>query len=230
MLTSTTIGWRSSVSWVMSLRLLEASSGPSVYHSHRQFAGNRNWALTQVVSTDRASATLLDDIRRKVAAIDPALVVFRPRLLTDVTGAGVAHERFGLMLIASFALLALVLAAVGIYGVLSYSVTRRTREMGIRMALGAPSTAVLGLIVGDGGRLAATGVTIGLAGAWALTLTLQSFLYEVSALDPIVFVASALTIAVVAFLASWIPALAATRVNPLEAVGRTVDVRDVRTC
>ena len=191
---------------------------PIVYHSHRQFAGNRNWALTQVVSTDRASATLLDDIRREVAAIDPALVVFRPRLLTDVTGAGVAHERFGLMLIASFALLALVLAAVGIYGVLSYSVTRRTREMGIRMALGAPSTAVLGLIVGDGGRLAAAGVTIGLAGAWTLTRTLQSFLYEVSALDPIVFVASALTIAVVAILASWIPALAATRVNPLEAV------------
>jgi putative ABC transport system permease protein len=111
-----------------------------------------------------------------------------------------------------------VLAAVGIYGVLSYSVTRRIREMGIRMALGAPTSAVLGLIVGDGGRLATIGVTLGLAGAWAATRTLQSFLYDVSALDPLVFVTSSLTIAVVAILASWLPALAATRVSPLEAV------------
>jgi predicted permease len=191
---------------------------PMVYHSHRQFAADRNWALTQVVSTDRPAGMLLDDVRRELGAIDRGLVLFRPRLLTDVIGNGVAHERFALMLIASFALLALVLAAVGIYGVLSYSVTRRTHEMGIRMALGAPTTAVLGLVVGDGGRLAAIGVTLGLAGAWAATRTLQSFLYDVSTLDPLVFVTSSLTIAVVAILASWIPALAATRVSPLEAV------------
>jgi predicted permease len=191
---------------------------PMVYHSHRQFAANRNWALTQVVAVERNAPSVLDDARRELSAIDPALVLYRPRLLTDVVGTGVANERFALLLIASFALLALVLAAVGIYGVLSYAVTRRTREMGIRMALGAPTAAVRGLIVGDGGRLAGAGVILGLAGAWAATRTLQSFLYEVSATDPLVYGASALTIIAVALLASWLPARAATRVDPLEAV------------
>jgi predicted permease len=191
---------------------------PLVYHSHRQFADNRNWALTQVVAMEQGAPSVLDVARRALSAIDPALVLYRPRLLTDVIGSDVANERFALLLIASFALLALVLAAVGIYGVLSYAVTRRTREMGIRLALGAPTRAVRGLIVGDGGRLAGTGVILGLVGAWAATRTLQSFLYEVSATDPVVYGVSALTIIAVALLASWLPARAATRVDPLEAV------------
>jgi ABC-type antimicrobial peptide transport system permease subunit len=90
-------------------------------------------------------------------------------MLDDVIGAGVAQERFALLLVASFALLALVLAAVGIYGVLSYSVSRRSREMGIRMALGAPAASVRTLIVRDGGRLAALGIVLGCAGAYAAT-------------------------------------------------------------
>jgi ABC-type antimicrobial peptide transport system permease subunit len=167
---------------------------------------------------EQGAPSVLDVARRALSAIDPALVLYRPRLLTDVIGSDVANERFALLLIASFALLALVLAAVGIYGVLSYAVTRRTREMGIRLALGAPTRAVRGLIVGDGGRLAGTGVILGLVGAWAATRTLQSFLYEVSATDPVVYGVSALTIIAVALLASWLPARAATRVDPLEAV------------
>src|SRR5262249_40391143 len=153
-----------------------APARPYVYHSHSQFAGDRNWALTQVVALDtsRASAppdrpTLLTDARRELAQIDPGLVLYEPRMLEDVIGGGVAQDRFALMLVASFALLALVLAAIGIYGALSYSVSTRSREMGIRIALGAPVGAVRSMIVRDGGRLAAAGIAIGSAGAIAAT-------------------------------------------------------------
>jgi predicted permease len=191
---------------------------PIVYHSHRQFAGNRNWALTQVVAFDRPMPPRLDEMRRELAAIDPALVLDRPRLLTDVIGLGVAQERFALILVGSFASLAVALAAVGIYGVLSYAVQRRRREMGIRMALGAPARAVRALVVRDGGRLAIAGVVLGLAGAYAATRTLQVLLFGVSATDPIVFAACAAALVFVALAASWIPARAATRLNPLDAV------------
>ena len=111
-----------------------------------------------------------------------------------------------------------MLAAVGVYGVSSYAVSRRTREMGIRMALGAPARAVRALIVRDAGRLAAAGVVVGLAGAYAATSALQSFLFGVSPRDPAVFAAAAFTLALVALIASWLPARAATRADPLRAV------------
>ena len=121
---------------------------------------------------------VLDEARRELAQIDPSLVLYEPKMLDDVIGAGVAQERFALLLVASFALLALVLAAVGIYGVLSYSVSRRTREMGIRMALGAPAASVRTLIVRDGGRLAVLGIVLGCVGAYAATRVLRSLLFE----------------------------------------------------
>jgi putative ABC transport system permease protein len=196
-----------------------AAIRPYVYHSHSQFAGDRNWALTQVVALDAdPSTSLLADARRELSRIDPSLVLYEPKMLDDVIGAGVAQERFALLVVASFALLALVLAAVGIYGVLSYTVSRRTREMGIRMALGAPAASVRALIVRDGGRLAALGIVIGCVGAYAATRVLRSLLFEVSATEPLVFVSAASVLGLVAMAASWIPARAATRANPLEAV------------
>jgi putative ABC transport system permease protein len=191
---------------------------PAVYHSHRQFAANRNWALTQVVALDRRLPTMADDIRRELAAIDPALVLYRPRMLADVVGGGMAQERFALLLIGAFALLALLLAAIGIYGVLSYAVTRRRRELGIRMALGAPAGAILAMVVKDGGRLAGAGVVFGVVGAYAATRLLGSLLFGVSATDPFIFSAAALTLVIVALAATWIPARAATSVDPLQAV------------
>jgi putative ABC transport system permease protein len=181
-------------------------------------AGDRNWALTEVVAVDGARPALLSDARRELSQIDPALVLYEPRLLEDVIGAGVAQERFALLLVASFAALALVLAAVGIDGVLSYSVSRRRREMGIRMALGAPAGAIRSMIVRDGGRLVVTGVASGLVGAFAATRFLRSLLFGVSTTEPLVFAAAAAVIAGTAMLAIWIPARAATRADPLEIV------------
>jgi putative ABC transport system permease protein len=195
-----------------------ASLRPYVYHSHSQFAGDRNWGLTQVVALDGDRPALLSDARRELAQIDPALVLYEPLMLDDVIGVGVAQERFALLLIAGFAMLALVLAAVGLYGVLSYSVSRRSREMGIRMALGAPAAAVRSMIVRDGGRLAVIGLVLGFAGAIAATRFLRSLLFEVSATEPLVFAAAAAVLALVAVMASWIPAHAATKVDPLIAV------------
>jgi predicted permease len=191
---------------------------PYVYHSHSQFASDRNWALTEVVKFDGDSPPLVSNARRELSQIDPALVLYEPRMLDNVIGGGVAQERFALRLVAVFALLALVLAAVGIYGVLSYAVSRRRREMGIRMALGAPAGTVRSMVVRDGGRLALTGIVCGSAGAIAATRFLRSLLFGVSATEPVVFAAAAAVLAGVALVASWIPAQAATKVDPLEAV------------
>ena len=194
---------------------------PMVYHSHRQFAADRNWALTQVVALERASPAIMEEIRRQLAAIDPELVLYQPRMLADVVGGGMAPERFALRLVAGFALLALVLAAVGVYGVLSYSVARRSREMGIRLALGAPANAVRLLIIRDGFRLASVGVALGLFGAVVATRTLRALLFEVTATEPAVFAIAAVALAAVAAAASWIPARAATHVDPVTTIFKT---------
>src|SRR5262249_21497136 len=191
---------------------------PYVYHSHSQFAGNRNWALTQVVAFTGDRAALLGEARRELSRIDPGLVVYEPQMLEDVIGGGVALERFALLLIASFAALALALAAVGLYGVLSYSVSSRSREMGIRLALGATPRSVRSMIVRDGGRLAVIGIVLGCAGAFAATRFLRSLLFEVSTTEPLVFAGAAAVLAIVAVMASWVPAHAATKVDPMEAV------------
>src|SRR5262245_54708020 len=197
-----------------------AAPRPYVYHSHSQFADNRNWALTEVVAFD-GRLSILSDGRRELAQIDPELVLYEPQLLEQVIGGGVAQERFALILIAGFATLALVLAAVGLYGVLSYSVNRRAREMGIRLALGATPGSVRSMIVRDGGRLAAFGVALGCAGAVATTRFLRTLLFEISATEPLVFAGAAAVLAIVALAASWMPAHAATKVDPLEAVRGT---------
>src|SRR5262249_32193788 len=108
-----------------------------VYHLHRQFAADRNWALTEVVACTRPAAAVLDDVRRELRALDPALVLYQPRLLSEVVGTSIAQERFATFAVGAYALVALVLAAVGLYGLLSHMVGLRRREIGIRLALGA---------------------------------------------------------------------------------------------
>ena len=193
---------------------------PTVYHAHTQFAANRNWALTQVVATRTADPLIVQAIRDHVRAIDPALVLHQPRPLADVIGRGQAREKFSLQLIGAFAALALILAAVGLYGVLAYSVASRQREIGIRMALGARASSVRGMFLGMAGKLAAAGLLIGAIAALVLTQGLRSLVFGVSLYDPVVFAGAGLTLAAVAALAGWIPARAASRVDPLNVLGR----------
>jgi putative ABC transport system permease protein len=138
--------------------------------------------------------------------------------MEHIVAAAVARQRFSTMLLGVFATLALILAAVGIYGVMSYSVAQRTREIGIRMALGARRGDVLKMTVKQGLKLVVVGVAIGLVAAFVLTRVMASLLFGVSATDPVTFVSIPLVLMSVAMLASYIPALRATRVDPMVAL------------
>lgn len=191
---------------------------PIVYHSHTQFADNRNWPLVYVVATNGSTPGQLASARRELAALDPELVLYDPRPLSEVVGRGVAQERFAMVLLSCFAALAVLLATIGIYGVLAYSVSRRRPEIGIRMALGARTSGIQRMIVGQGARLAGMGIILGLAGAFALARSLSALVFEVSTTDFGVYLASATLLLLVALAASALPAFAATRVNPVETI------------
>ncbi|HEY2461361.1 MAG TPA: ABC transporter permease [Candidatus Acidoferrum sp.] len=157
-------------------------------------------------------------LRSAVAEIDPNQPLVRVRTMEENMAATVTQPRFRTWLIGIFAGLALILAAVGIYGVMSYSVTQRTNEIGIRVTLGAQPNDVFRIIVGEGLRLALIGVAIGIVGALALSRTLHSFLYGTSAVDPVTFIVTATLLTLVAVAASFFPARRATRVDPIIAL------------
>jgi predicted permease len=174
--------------------------------------------LTLHVRTTTPSQALLAAVRREVQALDPALPVYNLGTLEQQKDGTLYIERLSAALLTLFGLLALSLAAIGIYGVLSYSVTERTREMGIRLALGAHPRDLLRLVVGQGLTLAGAGLIIGLIAAFALTRLIENLLYGVSATDPLTFVVIPLLLTGVALVACWIPARRATRVDPLVAL------------
>ena len=158
--------------------------------------------------------SLLAALRADVAALDPDLPLSAVRPLAQIVNESVNEQRFQMTLLSIFAVLALALAALGIYGVTAYSVAQRTREIGIRMALGADSSLVRRMVVGSGLRLALAGVAVGLAGALAGTRVLASLVYRVSTTDPLTLASTAAVLVISALLASWIPARRATRVDP----------------
>lgn len=175
-------------------------------------------SLVYVVRTDGDPDAAMRDVSRTIRAADPALPLIGLRRLTDVVDVSVAERRFNTWLLGAFAVLALVLAAVGIYGLIAYSVVQRTREIGIRLAIGATPTNVLGLVVGQGARVAAAGVAIGLVGSFALTRLLGTLLFDVSPFDPIAFAVAAVLLLGVAALASYLPARRAARIDPQSAI------------
>jgi putative ABC transport system permease protein len=157
-------------------------------------------------------------IRHAVHSIDKDLPVTDVESFPDMLGASVAQERFRTLLLSSFSWMALILAAVGIFGVISYSASQRTREIGIRMALGAQQRSVLRLILGQGTKLALLGLGVGTLAALLLTRWMASLLYGVSATDPLTFGATAIVLFGVAVTACYIPARRAMRVDPMVAL------------
>ena len=171
-----------------------------------------------VVRAVAEPAPLGPSIREIVREVDPDQPVANIRTLSDVISVSVAQPRFRTLLLGFFALIALTLAAIGIYGLLSHGVAQRANEFGVRMALGASPTDVLRLVMRQGAVLAVIGVGIGLAGAVAAVRALQAVLYEISPWDPLAWIVSAGTLLGVALLASWIPARRALRVDPVTAL------------
>jgi predicted permease len=174
--------------------------------------------LTLVVRTTGAGAAMLPPVRAILRGMDANLPVYRQRSLEDQVRLGLDKERAASALLGSFGALALVLAALGLYGVMAYAVTQRTREMGIRMALGAARRDVLRLIVVEGVRLASVGIVVGLVLSAALTRVIGRFLYGVTPTDAVTFAAVAMLLAGVAALASLVPARRAVRVDPMVAL------------
>jgi macrolide transport system ATP-binding/permease protein len=174
--------------------------------------------MTVMVRAQGDPKNLTAAVRQQVQALDPNLPLFNVVTLSENINISLFPARFGAWLLGGFGLLALVLATVGIYGVMSYTVSKRTHEIGIRMALGAQASNVLRLVVGQGLLLALIGVGVGLAGAFALTRVVKSFLYGLGATDLVTFAAISLLLFLVALAACFIPARRATKVDPLVAL------------
>ena len=189
-----------------------------VYRAHRQFADNRNWALMQAVATEGSLEELVAAVRVEVARLDPELVVHRPVPMADVVDRGASRERFALVLMGAFALVALALAALGLYGVLAYAVRQRATEIGIRMALGASAGQVRALVCRQAAAVVALGIAAGLCGALLLGRWLETLTFGIAPSDPRILIGSAVVLFLVALAAVWLPAQRATRVEPRIAI------------
>jgi predicted permease len=171
-----------------------------------------------VIRSDQAGAGLLDSVRHASQQISNEIVILGPQSMDEVIASSLASRRFSMILLVVFATLALVLASVGIYGVISYIVGQRTHEIGIRMALGARQPDILRLVLGGAGRLAAIGIGVGLLSALGLTRLMANLLYGVRPNDPLTFIAVPAILILVAMLASYLPARRATKVDPMVAL------------
>jgi putative ABC transport system permease protein len=198
---------------------LDAESGAQIYVPHAQ---DPAWNfMGVVVRTAGDPAGFATTVRREVQALDKDQPVYGVRTLDEVVANSLGTRRVSMQLFAVFAGAALLLAAVGIYGVMAYSVTQRTQEIGIRMALGAQKSDVLGLVIRQGMALAVIGIVVGLVGAFALTRLIASLLFGVAATDPVTFVAIPLLLLFVALIACYLPARRAARLDPKIALAQS---------
>jgi predicted permease len=172
-------------------------------------------ATTLLVRTDRSPSSLVDPIRETVRSLDDNAVLYDVRTMHETIAASLAQRRFSMTLLSVFAGMALVLAAIGIYGVVSYFVGQRRHEIGIRMALGAQPRDILRDVLGQGGKMALAGVATGLVASFGLTRLMSSMLFDVSVTDPFTYAAAVILLLAVTLLACWIPARRAMRVDPM---------------
>jgi putative ABC transport system permease protein len=220
-----TAEWREIVGVVGNVRHLGLTTDPmpEIYVPIQQLAPDF-WSIfapipiSFVVRSGIEFSALAPEIRRAVREVDPEQPISGLREATELLSDAVARQRFSMLLLVLFGGLALTLAAIGVYGVMAYAVTQRTRELGIRLALGARTGSVRALVLRQGLGIALLGVVLGLGGALALGRLLTSLLYDVSPADPRVLGAAALTLSVVSALASLVPAIRATRVDPIDAL------------
>jgi putative ABC transport system permease protein len=210
--------WLTVIGVVNDVRQFElvAEPRPQMYLSYKQegFFAPRHL----VVRTNVDPLSLATTVRKTVWEIDKDQPVSNTSTMEDVLSESIARQRFSMLLLAIFAAVALVLAAVGIYGVMSYSVAQRTHELGIRMALGAQRRDLLKLAIGAGLKLVLIGVVLGLSASFVLTRVMSSLLFGVSATDPLTYTSISILMISVALLASYIPARRAARVDPLIAL------------
>ncbi len=194
---------------------LDTTGRPQVYWNYLQRPQSR---MTLVLRTRGEPLTMVNTVREQVRAIDADQPAYDVRSMEQVVARSVSQRWFNTALLGVFASLALALAAIGIYGVISYSVSQRTQEIGIRMAIGAQQSDVLKLVVGQGLALSLGGVAAGLIASLALTRVLRGLLYNVSPADPVTYAATALVLLLAAALASYLPARRATKVEPIAAL------------
>jgi putative ABC transport system permease protein len=210
--------WRTVIGVVKDVRQNDFIAEPKmqIYFTYRQLRSLMPNAL--VVRTAVDPLSLATSVRNAIWAVDKDQTVANVDSMDHIVAGAVARQRFSMLLLAVFAAVALVLAAVGIYGVMSYSVAQQTREIGIRMALGAQRSDVLKMTVKQGLKLVGLGLVIGLAAAFVLTRVMASLLFGISATDPVTFLTISFVLLVVALLASYIPSLRAMRVDPMVAL------------
>jgi putative ABC transport system permease protein len=194
---------------------LGRDSGAVFYELHFQMPFSDMWLL---VKTRGEAEALAPAVRRTIHGLDPGVPMDQVGTLREALDQSVALPRFRSLLMGVFAGAALLLAAIGIYGVVAYSVAQRTQEIGIRMALGATQRSVLGDVIARGSRLAIAGIAFGLAGAFALTRVLERMLFGVTPSDAVTFTVTALVLGAVAVAASFLPAWRAARIDPVTAL------------
>jgi putative ABC transport system permease protein len=196
-------------------RSLDASNAEEMYLPMAQ----EPWPNTVLLVRSQANAqALVAAVRAKIAEVDPNLPVTGVSSMEDVIGTSVAQPKLTMQFVAVFAGFALLLAVIGIYGVMAYSVTSRTQEMGIRLALGATPEDILRMVVGQGMRLTLLGVVIGVIASLALTRLLATLLFGVHATDPVIFSTAAILLVSAALVACYLPARRATRVDPIDVL------------
>ncbi|HLE64287.1 MAG TPA: FtsX-like permease family protein, partial [Pyrinomonadaceae bacterium] len=198
---------------------MDKPAGPELYLTAAQFAQfGLSTNMNFVVRTERDPEALVSSVRAAVREVDPTLPVYGLRPMSEVVARSMVQPRFLSLLLATFSSIALFLAAIGIYGVMAYSVAQRTQEIGVRMALGAQRLHVLRLVFGQGLLLLVIGAVVGLGGAFALTRFMRTLLFEITATDPLTYTAVLGLLTLVALLACYVPARRATKVDPLVAL------------